>query len=332
MNDEARIKGRMMKILITDAVSAECAQIFEREGWSVQFTPELPPSEVRRAISDADVLIVRSQTQVTAELLSHAQQLKIIGRAGAGVDNIDVEAATRRGILVMNTPGGNTISTAEHTMALLLALARNIPLANLSLREGKWDRKSFTGTELYEKTIGIVGVGRVGKDVAKRSRAFGMRVVGCDHKLSSEEANELGIERVPFESILTQSDIISIHTPLTKETNHLFRSETFKKCKRGVWIINCARGGIVDDHDLLEALNAGIVGGAALDVFEEEPPKNSLLLFHSRVVATPHLGASTKEAQDKVALQIAHQVVDAIKGKNPIGAVNQEAWHQKAEI
>lgn len=311
-----------MKILITDSVDPRCCEILNSEGFEVDYRPGIPAEEIKKAISDAAALIVRSQTAVSPEILNGAKMLKIVGRAGAGVDNIDVDAATRRGIIVMNTPGGNTISTAEHTMAMMLALSRNIPEAHQSVRAGKWERKRFIGTELFEKTLGIVGLGKVGAEVARRAAAFHMAIVAYDPVLSAEAAAKSGVELVSLEDLYPRADYISIHSPLTEETRNLFNEATLKKCKRGVRIINCARGGIVHEQALLGALQSGQVAGAALDVFEEEPPAASELINHPSVVVTPHLGASTEEAQEKVAIQIARQVSDALKGKGLAGSVN----------
>ncbi len=313
-----------MSILITDPVDKQCVEIFKSEGFDVNFSPGLPIPEIEKVIGNATALIVRSQTQVTAKLLDSAKQLKVIGRAGAGVDNIDVEAASRRGIIVMNTPGGNTISTAEHTISMLLSLARNIPQANKSLQDGKWDRKTFVGTELFQKTIGVVGLGKVGAEVAKRCLAFEMNVVAFDPVLSLDAASKMGVQLVDLNELFHRSDFITIHSPLTSDTKNLIDTESLRKCKRGVRIINCARGGIVNEEALFSALESGIVAGAALDVFEKEPPGANKLILHPRVVCTPHLGASTEEAQEKVALQIAHQVTDYLNGRGISGSVNAD--------
>jgi len=314
-----------VKILLSEPIEQVCVDILTAEGFEVDAKPNLPPDQLRAIIADYDGLIVRSGTKVTAEIIAAATNLKIIGRAGAGVDNVDVEAATRRGIVVMNTPGGNTISAAEHTMSLLLSMARNIPQANESIRQGKWDRKSFTGTELLEKTIGIVGLGKIGREVATRCQAFGMKTIGYDPVLSAEVAAKGNIELVSLDEIFKRSDFITLHTPLTDETKGLIGDASLVKCKNGVRIINCARGGIVDEQALLRGLQSGKVAGAALDVFEKEPPGDQPLFKHPRVIATPHLGASTEEAQEKVARQIAVQVADMLKERGLAGAVNGEA-------
>lgn len=315
-----------MKILITDPIEESCVNILKSEGFEVDLRPGISRDEIRRIINDYVALIVRSGTKVTADIINEAKNLKIIGRAGVGVDNIDVESATRRGIIVMNTPGGNTISTAEHTMSLILSLARNIPQACDDLKAGNWNRKKFIGVELYGKTIGIIGLGRIGREVAIRCKAFGMNVIGYDPVLSAEVAARIGVELVSnLDEIYRRSDFITVHVPLNDETRGMIGKEELLKCKRGVRIINCARGGIIDEDALLEAIEAGHVAGAALDVFAEEPPpKDHPLINHPKVIVTPHLGAATEEAQEKVAIQIAHQIADALKGRAIVGAVNAE--------
>ena len=313
-----------MKILITDQVDQQCCTILQSEGFEVDYTPGISFDEIKKAIVTATGLIVRSQTNVSVDILEAGKMLKVVGRAGAGVDNIDVDAATRRGIIVMNTPGGNTISTAEHTISMMMALARNISQAHQSLKEGKWERKKFTGTELQGKTLGIIGLGKVGTEVGKRCLVFEMNVIAYDPLLSEEAASKLGMELVELREIYRRSDFITIHSPLTEETKNLLNEHTLAQCKPGVRIINCARGGIIDEHALLNALKSGHVIGAALDVFEEEPPKNSPLLQHPNVLATPHLGASTEEAQEKVAIQVAHQVADLLHNRGIAGSVNAD--------
>ncbi|MFN0159401.1 MAG: phosphoglycerate dehydrogenase [Bacteroidota bacterium] len=314
-----------MKILVSDSLEQSCIDILSAEGYLVDNKPGISVDELKKIIPEYDGLVVRSATKVTEEIISLATTLKVIGRAGTGVDNIDVEAATRRGILVMNTPGGNTVSTAEHTVSMMLALARNIPQAHMTLVQGKWDRKKFTGTEVFEKTIGVIGLGKIGREVAQRCQGLGMRVIGFDPVLSADVANKSNIEFVSLEELYRRSDFITVHTPLTAETKALLNKETMAMCKRGVRLINCARGGIIEERALLEALTTGHVAGVALDVFEVEPPKDNPLLSHAGVVATPHLGASTEEAQEKVAIQIAHQIVDALKSRGYSGVVNSAA-------
>ena len=314
-----------MKILISDPIEESCVDILTREGFQVDAKPGLPAEEIKKIIHEYAALIVRSGTQVTADIIEKAVNLKVIGRAGAGVDNIDTKAASQRGIIVMNTPGGNTISTAEHTVSMMLSLARNIPQANASLVAGKWDRKKYTGTEVMGKTIGIVGLGKIGQQVATRCQAFGMVTIGYDPELSSDVASKMNVELVSLDEIYRRSDFITVHTPMTAETKGLLNDTTFAKCKKGVRVINCARGGIIDEAALLTALNSGQVAGAALDVFVVEPPKDNPLLQHPKVIATPHLGASTDEAQEKVAIQIAEQIADALKDRGIAGAVNAVA-------
>jgi D-3-phosphoglycerate dehydrogenase len=314
-----------MKILISDPLEQICADILKSEGFEVDARPNVPADQLKEIIGGYDGLVIRSGTKVTADVISAAKNLKVIGRAGAGVDNVDVDAATRRGIIVMNTPGGNTISTAEHTMCMILSLSRNIPQATESLRQGRWDRKKYTGTELLGKTIGIVGLGKIGREVAVRCQAFGMVTIGYDPVMSREVAAKLNIELVSLDELFRRSDFITVHTPLTDETRGLLNDRTIAQCKEGVRIINCARGGIVDEDALLRGLESGKVAGAALDVFVKEPPGDHPLLRHPRVIATPHLGASTEEAQEKVARQIAHQIADALKERGISGAVNAEA-------
>jgi len=314
-----------MKILISDPIEKVCVEILKSEGFEVEEATGLKPEALKDKISAVDALVVRSSTQVTADVLAAAKHLRVVGRAGAGVDNIDVEAATRRGIIVMNTPGGNTVSTAEHTVSMILALCRNIPQANESLKQGKWERKQFVGTELSGKTIGVVGMGKVGREVAVRCQSFGMRTIGFDPVLSAEVAAKMRVELVSLAEIFAQSDIITVHTPLNDETRGLIGEAQFARCRRGVRIVNCARGGIINEKALLAALESEMVAGAALDVFEQEPPGDNPLLRHPRVIATPHLGASTEEAQEKVAQQIGRQLADVLKDRGIVGAVNAEA-------
>ena len=314
----------MAKILVSDPIDAQCAEIFKGEGFDVVVKTGLSTDDLKKIIPEYEALVVRSSTKVTADIISAATKLKMIGRAGAGVDNIDVAAATRRGIIVMNTPGGNTISTAEHTISMMLSLARNIPQADQSLKKGEWNRKKYVGVELFEKTLGVLGLGKVGKEVAIRCASFGMKILAYDPILSPEAAREIGVELVGLPELLGRSDFITIHTPLTNETRNVLNDISFATCKRGVRIVNCARGGIIDEPALLRALESGQVGGAALDVFAEEPPGESKLIHHPNVVVTPHLGASTEEAQEKVAIQIAHQLCDALKGRGVVGGVNAD--------
>ncbi len=316
----------MKKIIITDAVDKKAVGILEDAGFEVDFKPGMPKEEIEKVIKNYNGLIVRSDTQVTPDLIALMDNMEVIGRAGAGVDNINLEAATRKGIIVMNTPGGNTVSTAEHTMALLLSMCRNVPQANQSLREGRWDRKKYKGTELQSKTLGVIGLGKVGREVALRAKAFGMQVIGYDPVLSEEVAAKLGVKLTELDEIFAGSDMITLHVPLADETRNLISKNSLAKCKDGVKIVNCARGGIVDEAALVEALDSGKVSSAAFDVYVKEPPEyDGALIQHPKVVTTPHLGASTEEAQEKVAIQIAEQIVDLFNGKGVKGAVNASA-------
>ncbi len=313
----------MYKVLISDNVSPECVNILEASnGIEVTFNTNLSPEELNEVIGEYDALIVRSATKVREDTIASAKKLKIIGRAGAGVDNIDVGKATDAGIIVSNTPGGNTVSTAEHAFSLMMALSRNIAQGNRSIREGRWDRKKYMGVELRGKTIGIIGLGNIGQVLAKRAMAFGMRAIGYDPFLSAELAESLGIESVALDEIWKQADYISVHTPLNESTRHLLNAETIAKCKDTVRIINCARGGIVDEKAAYDALESGKIAGVALDVFETEPPVDNPLIMHEKVVCTPHLGASTSEAQDIVAVMVAEQVRDFLLTGEVKHAVN----------
>ena len=313
----------MKKVLISDSVDSECISILESNSFKVDYITNFSEQELIDSISDYNVLIVRSATNVTSSLIDKMNSMEVIGRAGTGVDNIDIKAASRKGILVMNTPGGNTLSAAEHTMAMMLSVCRHIPQANSSLKSGKWERKNFQGTELSGKKLGLIGLGKIGKEVALRSKIFGMKVITYDPLLSKESANETGVELVTLDSVFSDSDIISVHTPLNDKTKHLIGKETLIKCKKGVKIINCARGGIIDEEELVKAINEGKVSAAGIDVFENEPPDfNSELLNHPAVVCTPHLGASTEEAQKKVAIQIAEQINNYFKSNSLTGAIN----------
>jgi D-3-phosphoglycerate dehydrogenase len=312
-----------MRILVSDPLSEAGLRILQQEkDFVVDKKEKLSTQELKEIIKDYDALVVRSGTKVTKDIITRADNLKVIGRAGVGLDNIDLDAATAKGIIVMNSPGGNTISTAEHTMSLILALSRNIPQADRSLKEGKWQRSKFMGIELYGKTLGIVGLGRIGSEVAKRALSFGMRVVAYDRFLSEDVAKRLEVELVNFEDLLSQSDFISFHVPLTDDTRHMISDKEFSLMKKGVRIINCARGGIVDEAALERAIAQGKVAQAAIDVFEKEPPADSPLLRFDCVITTPHLGASTEEAQVNVAVEIAKAVRDALLGKEIRNAVN----------
>ena len=311
------------KILISDSLAEDGINILKSEkNFKVDVKTKLPPEELKKIIPDYDVLIVRSQTKVTKDVISCAKNLKFIGRAGVGLDNIDINEASKKGIVVMNAPEGNTISTAEHAFSLILSLSRNIPQADLSVKKGEWERKKFMGVELYGKTLGVIGLGRIGAEVAKRALSFKMKIVAYDPFLIAERAKSLGIESVDLDSLFKRSDYITIHTPLTKDTKYIINEDAFKKMKKGVRIINCARGGIVKESALLEAIKSGIVAGAALDAYEKEPPGKSPIVENTKIVTTPHLGASTEEAQVNVAIDIASSIRDALTGKGMRNAVN----------
>jgi len=314
----------MIKILVSDPLSEEGLKILKDVlNFSVDVQTGLKPEELKEKIKDYDALIVRSATKVTAQVIEAAEKLKVIGRAGVGLDNVDLGAATKKGIIVMNTPGGNTISTAEHAMSLILALSRNIAQANASTKKGEWKRSKFMGVELYSKVLGVVGFGRIGKEVARRALSFGMKVIAYDPFLSREVAEAIGVEMVELKALLQQADYITVHTPMTDETKHMISVEAFALMKNGVRVINCARGGIIDEAAFAEAVKQGKVSGAALDVFEKEPlSAESELLKLDNVVLTPHLGASTEEAQLNVAVEVAEIVRDALLGKCIRNAAN----------
>jgi D-3-phosphoglycerate dehydrogenase / 2-oxoglutarate reductase len=314
------------KIFVADDVSESGLGPLRSAGFSVEKRPGLALAELQAALKDCEGLIVRSETKVTADLLDAANSLRVIGRAGVGVDNIDVTAATIRGVVVMNAPDGNTITTAEHTIAMLIALARSIPQASSSLKSGRWDRKKFVGVELQGKTLGIVGLGRIGRVVASRARAMGMLIVAYDPFIAPEQARDLEIELAPLDEVYARADFLTVHTPLTAETRGLVDREAISRMKKGARIINCARGGLVDEDALYEALTSGAIAGAALDVFSEEPPPSDhKLLQLDQVIVTPHLGASTKEAQEGVAFTVAEQMRDYLLTGVLRGAVNVPA-------
>jgi D-3-phosphoglycerate dehydrogenase len=322
-----------MRVLVADDV-AEAGLQRLRELPQVEVDVEIGMDEEQlcRSIRDADALIVRSQTKVTARVIEAADRLKVIGRAGVGVDNIDVEAATRHGIVVVNAPDGNTISACEHTFALLMAMARRIPHADQSLRQGRWDRKSHVGVELAGKTLAIIGLGRIGREVAKRAIAFQMKVVCYDPFLSPERAQELGITSLPLAEALEVADFLTVHTPLTRETRHMLGADAFRQMKPGIRIVHCARGGVIDEQALVEALREGRVAAAALDVFEQEPlPVDHPLREFENVILTPHLGASTVEAQVNVAIAVAAEVADILLGRPAKNAVNLPALSPEQE-
>ncbi|HKP46299.1 MAG TPA: phosphoglycerate dehydrogenase [Pyrinomonadaceae bacterium] len=318
------------KIFVADNVSDSGLKPLRDGGFEIDKRVGLDPAALKNIIDQYTGLIVRSETKVNSDLMDAATHLRVVGRAGVGVDNIDVPAATARGIVVMNAPDGNTITTAEHTVALLIALARRVPQANSSLKAGQWDRKSFIGVELQGKTLGIVGLGRIGRTVALRARAFGMRIVAFDPFIAAEQARDLEIELAPLNKVFEEADFLTVHTPLTVETRGLIGKDAFAKMKQGVRIINCARGGLVDETALAEAIKFGIVAGAALDVFVQEPPATDHpLIGMDEVIVTPHLGASTAEAQEGVAFTVAEQMRDYLLTGALRGAVNVPAMGAK---
>ncbi|RXN23231.1 D-3-phosphoglycerate dehydrogenase-like protein [Labeo rohita] len=312
------------RVLISESVDPCCKTILQENGIEVTEKQQMTKEELIAEIQNYDGLVVRSATKVTADVISAGSNLKIIGRAGTGVDNVDVDAATKRGVIVMNTPSGNTISAAELTCALLMSLSRHIPQAVMSMKDGKWDRKKFMGAELYGKVLGIVGLGRIGKEVATRMQSFGMKTIGYDPITPPEVSASWGVDQMSLEELWPQCDYITVHTPLMPSTTGLLNDASFAKCKKGVKVVNCARGGIIDEAALLRALESGQCGGAGLDVFVEEPPKDRALVNHPNVICCPHLGASTKEAQARCGKEIALQIVDMATGKALVGAVNAQ--------
>lgn len=304
MNDKRRV-------LVGDTLSEEGLVLFREAGYDVDIRLNLSPDALAEVIADYDALVVRSKPKVTASVFAREMgRMKVIGRAGIGVDNVDCTAARAAGVAVMNTPGGNTVTTAEHAIALMFALARHIPQATASMKSGRWEKSKFEGTELFNRQLGLVGLGNVGKIVADRALGLRMKVCAYDPFVSDETIRELGATPLGFDELIATSDVISVHTPLTRETKHLIGAEALAKMKRGVLLINAARGGVVDEQALVAALHEGKLGGAALDVFETEPPGDHPLLQFDNVIATPHLGASTLQAQLNVAIQVAEQIID----------------------
>ncbi len=311
------------KILVSDQVSEDGLARMRAAGFEVDYNTKLTPEQLKASIGQYVGWVVRSASRATADVIAEAHQLRVIGRAGVGVDNVDVEAATRRGVVVMNTPGGNTVSTAEHTVSLICALAHRVADAAASMRDGKWDRKGLMGTELDGKTLGIVGLGRVGQEVVKRMRAFGMHVVGHDPFVSTDRMRQLGIEPADVDEICRRADFLTLHSPLSAETRDLIDARRLSMMKKTAFVVNCARGGIVNEAALADALNAGTIAGAALDVFEEEPlPQSNPLRTARNAILTPHIAASTVEAQENVAIQVAEQVVDYLRNGVIRNAVN----------
>ncbi len=311
-----------MKVLVSDNISAKGVEILKKAGLEVDVKTGMKPEELKACIGEYSGLVIRSATKVTAEIIEAATNLKVIGRAGSGLDNVDKVAASKKGIVVMNTPGGNTVTTAEHTIAMLFSVARMIPQATASMKAGKWEKKKFMGVELFNKVLGIVGLGAIGSQVAKKAQGLEMNIIAYDPFLSEEKAQEMGIRKGSLDEIFAESDFITIHSPMTPETKGLINAATMAKMKNGVRIINCARGGIINEQDLYEAMKSGKVAAAALDVLEKEPPENNPLLTLDNLICTPHLGASTEEAQENVALAVAEQIADYLVHGTIRNAVN----------
>lgn len=314
----------MYKVLVSDPISdLGIQQLMDASDVTVDKNTGLSEDELVAIIGNYDALLVRSQTRVTERIMAAGTNLKVIGRAGVGVDNIDLDAATQRGIIVINAPDGNTITTCEHAFAMMMALARHIPQAYAKTVNGTWDRKSFLGVELRNKTLGVLGMGRIGSEVAKRAKAFGMNILGYDPFLTEERADKLGVKLASVDDIVKQADFMTVHTPLTPETRHMISRPQFEVMKKGMRIINCARGGVVDEMALVEAIDEGIVAGAAFDVFESEPPApDHPFLGHPNIIVTPHLGASTVEAQENVAIDVSEQVLHILRDEPFKNAVN----------
>ena len=312
-----------MKVLVSDNLGEDGIRMFqEAPGIDVDVKTGLTPDELKEIIGGYDALVIRSATKVTEDLLKAAPRLKVVGRAGIGLDNVDIPAATRRGVVVMNTPTGNVVTTAEHAIAMMLALTRNIPTGTASLRQGRWEKKNLQGREIYNKVLGVIGYGKIGAIVADRARGLRMNVIIHDPFVTPEQIEKAGFECVDLDTLYGQADYITVHVPKLKNTVGMINKDAFDRMKTGVMIINCARGGIVDEDDLYEAISAGKVAGAALDVFATEPPGLCPLISHDRVICTPHLGASTREAQSNVAVAIARQIIDFLTAGTVINAVN----------
>ena len=313
----------MIKVLVSDVLGDAGIQIFQQtDGIDVDVKTGLPPEELKKIIGEYDALVIRSATKVTEEILDAASNLKVVGRAGIGLDNVDIPAATQRGVVVMNTPTGNVVTTAEHAIAMMMALTRNIPQGTLSLKAGRWDKKKLQGREVFNKTLGVIGFGKIGSIVADRAKGLRMQVVVYDPFVTPEQIEKSGFESVSLDELYGRADYISIHVPKLKETTGLLNKAAFDKMKDGVMIMNCARGGIVNEDDLQEAINDGKVAGAALDVFETEPPGECRLFELDRLICTPHLGASTREAQTNVAVAVAQQIIAYLLDGTVINAVN----------
>lgn len=311
-----------MKVLVSDSISQRGVDILKNAGLKVEVKTGMSPGELKKEIGKYDALVIRSATKVTADIIQAAKKLRVIGRAGSGLDNVDKEAATKRGIVVMNTPGGNTITTAEHTVALLLSMARQVPQATASMKQGKWEKKKFMGVELYNKTIGIIGIGNIGSHVAKTAQGMGMKVMAYDPYLSEEKSKTLGVTSASLDDLIKKADFITLHIPLTNETKNIINAGRIAMMKKGVRIINASRGGVVDEAALYDALKSGHVAAAALDVFEKEPPVGSPLCQLDNFICTPHLGAATEDAQENVAIAVSQQIVDYLIHNTIRNAVN----------
>ena len=311
-----------MKVLISDQLSDNAISIFRNKGIQVDYLPDISRESLKKIIHNYDALAIRSKTKVDKEILLLSSKLKVIGRAGIGVDNVDINYATSKGIIVMNTPHGNSITTAEHTIAMIMSLARQIPDANISTKNGKWEKSKFVGTEITGKKLGLIGCGNIGSIVVDRAKGLKMSVQVHDPFLTDDKSKELGIEKVSFENLLSSSDIISIHTPLTDTTRNIINSDNIYSIKKGAWIINCARGGLIEEKALCDALNSHHIYGAAIDVFEKEPATSNILFKTPNTILTPHLGASTLEAQEKVANQIAEQISEYLLKGAIINSLN----------
>ncbi len=314
------------RVLVSDPLSSKGLEILERaKGLKYDVKVGLSLEELKKIIPEYDGIIIRSETKLREELIEAGKRLKVIGRAGIGLDNVDLPAATKKGVVVMNTPQENAIAAAEHTVAMILSVSRKIPQATASMKEGKWEKKKFMGVELYNKTLGLIGIGVIGTIVADRARGLKMKVIGYDPYLSKEVAEKKGVDLVSLDELLSQSDFISVHTPLTDETRNLIDKKAFSRMRKGVILVNCARGGIINEKDLYDAIQEGKVAGAALDVFEKEPSTGNPLLELEAVISTPHLGAATEEAQENVAIAIAQQVADFLTLGEARNAVNMPA-------
>ena len=310
-----------MKVLVADSINEKGIENL-REVAEVVVDTSITPEELANTIHEYDGIVVRSRTKLTADIIKKADNMKIIARAGVGVDNIDLDAATEKGIMVVNSPESTSVTVAEHTMGLILSMARKISIADKSVKEGKWEKKNFMGVELRNKTLGVIGMGRIGSQVVNRCKAFGMDAMAYDPYLPEEVAKQMGVDLTDLDTVLKNSDFITIHVPLTPETKHSISAEQFEIMKDGAYIVNCARGGIIDEEALYDALVNNKIGGAALDVYEEEPPKDSKLFELDNIVLTPHIAASTKEAQRDAAIIVADEIIDLAKGKNPRNVLN----------